>query len=186
MSSDRTTFVDGGITVGHGTFVMGMKISNPNGVPITAGKYCSIALFLQILGYDHAIISVPKAVTTWPFDAWWKMPSFPNQINSAGYQKKAHIHIGNDVWIGQDVFLRPGVTIGDGAIIAACSVVMKDVKPYEVVGGNPIAHIRYRYPREQIDRLLQIKWWDWPEAKIKKYYHLFSNIDEFLATKFED
>lgn len=184
MSSDKRTTVTGGITVGHGTFVMGMEVSNPNAVDVKAGKYCSIALFLKILGYDHAIISAPKSVTTFPFDAWWGLPSFPDQVNSGGYKTKSAITIGNDVWIGQSVSLRPGITIGDGAIIGARSVVMKDIPPYAIVGGNPVKHIRYRYPQEQVDKLLAIRWWDWSEAKIRKNYHLFHDIDLFLNSTF--
>ena len=186
MSSNTITNVATNMKVGHGTFVMGMSINNPNGVPVIAGKYCSIALFMQILGYDHAIISVPNAITQFPFDAWWQMPSFPNQVNSGGYKGKSQITIGNDVWTGQSVCLRPGITIGDGAIIGSCSVVMKDVPPYAIVGGNPVKIIRYRYTPEQIERLLEIKWWDWSEDKIKKNYHLFDDITKFLNTPYID
>jgi acetyltransferase-like isoleucine patch superfamily enzyme len=182
MSSDIITSVKGGMQIGHGSFVMGMEILNPNAVSVIAGKYCSIALYLQVVGYDHACISVPKAISSWPFDAWWGLPSFPGQLNSTGYHKKSNIIIGNDVWIGQSVALRPGITIGDGAIIGACSLVTKDVKPYEIVGGNPIRHIRYRYTEDQITKLLQIKWWNWPESKIRQLHHLFYDIDTFLLT----
>ena len=186
MSSNIRTNVSTGMSVGHGTFVMGMQISNPNSVPVVAGKYCSIALFLQILGYDHAVIKAPNAITQFPFDAWWALPSFPNQVNSGGYGGKSQITIGSDVWIGQGVSLRPGITIGDGAIIGACSVVMKDVPPYAIVGGNPIRHIRYRYTPEQIARLLEIKWWDWSETKIRNNYHLFGNVEQFVHTTFQE
>jgi virginiamycin A acetyltransferase len=164
-----------GVTLGAHTFVMGMKIHNPFGLPCYIGKFCSISLGLKLLGYDHAIISVPKAVTTFPFDTWWQAAPFQGTV------LRGPIIIGNDVWIGQDVSIRIGVNIGDGAIIGAGSVVVKDVEPYAIVGGNPVKHIRYRYPSEQIEKLLQIKWWDWPDAKIRTNLGLFENIDEFLA-----
>src|SRR6185312_6866720 len=72
--------------------------------------------------------------------------------------------IGNDVWIGQDVSLNRGVTIGDGAVVAGFSVVTRDVPPYAIVGGNPAKIIKYRFPEETINALLESRWWDY-EAK---------------------
>lgn len=75
--------------------------------------------------------------------------------------------VGPDVWIGQNAAIMPGVRIGAGAIVAAASVVARDVPPYAVVGGNPAAIIRMRYPNETISELLDIAWWDWPIDKIE-------------------
>jgi len=75
--------------------------------------------------------------------------------------------VGHDVWIGHDAAIMPGVRIGAGAIVAAASVVARDVPPYAVVGGNPAAVIRMRYPAEVIIDLLDIAWWDWPIEKIE-------------------
>ena len=90
--------------------------------------------------------------------------------------------IGNDVWIGEHVLILPGVQIGDGAVIAAGSVVTKNVSDYEIVGGVPARHIRNRFTDERIRELKRIKWWDWPLDKIKENYQLLqsSNIDEFI------
>ena len=74
--------------------------------------------------------------------------------------------VGNDVWIGQNVTVMPGVRIGDGAIIAANSVVAKDVPPYCIAGGNPCRVIRQRFDDELISYLLDLKWWDWDADKI--------------------
>ncbi|MFO0867439.1 MAG: CatB-related O-acetyltransferase [Pirellulales bacterium] len=76
--------------------------------------------------------------------------------------------IGNDVWLGYDVLLMPGVKIGDGAIVAARSVVVSDVPAYSVVGGNPAKVIKQRFPDEVVNELLAIKWWDWPVDKITR------------------
>ena len=73
---------------------------------------------------------------------------------------KGDIVIGNDVWLGRECVIMPGVTIGDGAIVAAYSVVTKDVEPYSVVGGNPAHFIKKRFDDELISLLLQWKWWD--------------------------
>lgn len=92
------------------------------------------------------------------------------------------VRIGNDCWIGQSVFLAGGVTIGDGAVVLAGAVVTKDVEPYAIVGGVPARVIDYRYDRDTIDRLLAIRWWDWPEEKLQKNWALFSDMERFLAT----
>lgn len=84
------------------------------------------------------------------------------------YPKKGDIHIGNDVWIGYNATIMAGVTIGDGAIIATNSTVIKDVEPYSIVGGNPAIEIKKRFSTEMIDRLLKLKWWDWDIEKITK------------------
>ena len=76
--------------------------------------------------------------------------------------------VGNDVWIGQKATILPGVHIGDGAIIGACSVVTKDVPPYSVVAGNPAEVKKYRFDKETIDLLLKLKWWDKDIEEIKK------------------
>jgi virginiamycin A acetyltransferase len=90
--------------------------------------------------------------------------------------------VGNDVWIGYRAALLPGVKIGDGAIIGAYSVVTKDVPPYTIVGGNPAREIRRRFPPEHVERLLQLRWWDWDIDKITRNVHLLTGNDvEALA-----
>ena len=79
---------------------------------------------------------------------------------------KGDIVVGNDVWIGYEAVILAGVTIGDGAIIATRAVVTKDVPPYTIVGGVPAKPIRKRFSDEEIDQLLELKWWDWPPEKI--------------------
>jgi acetyltransferase-like isoleucine patch superfamily enzyme len=85
---------------------------------------------------------------------------------------KGNVVIGNDVWIGFGAIILSGVTIGDGAAIGACSVVTRDVPPYAIAAGNPAQIIRYRFPEEIVATLLRIKWWDWPEDKVKENLHL--------------
>ena len=74
--------------------------------------------------------------------------------------------VGNDVWIGSDVTIMPGVRIGDGALIAAKSVVTRDVRPYAIVGGNPAEERRLRFAPEIVERLLALAWWNWPIERI--------------------
>jgi virginiamycin A acetyltransferase len=77
--------------------------------------------------------------------------------------------IGNDVWIGREAVVMPGVTVGDGAIIAARAVVVSDVAPYTTVGGNPARPLKKRHSDEDIDRLLRVAWWDWPVDAITEH-----------------
>ena len=103
--------------------------------------------------------------------------SYPFGIMGHGWEKQQDLSqlpnkgdtiVGNDVWFGYDSTIMPAVTIGDGAIIAAKAVVVKDVPPYTIVGGNPAKVIRKRFSDEIIAELLQIKWWDWSKEKITK------------------
>ena len=74
---------------------------------------------------------------------------------------RGDVIIGNDVWIADNVTIMSGVRIGDGAVIACNSHVVKDVEPYSIVGGNPAKFIKHRFTQEQIECLLKIKWWNW-------------------------
>ena len=87
------------------------------------------------------------------------------------------IIIGNDVWIGDNVTIISGVIIGDGSIIATNSHVTSNVKPYSIVGGNPAKLIKYRFDDEIIQKLLEIKWWDWDTEKIKNFASVLNSGD---------
>ena len=88
-------------------------------------------------------------------------------FNTASWDNKGDIVIGNDVWIGYEAVILAGVTVGDGAIIGARAVVTKDVPPYTVVGGVPAKPIRKRFSEDTIAVLLELRWWDWPEKRIQ-------------------
>lgn len=95
---------------------------------------------------------------------------------------KGDIRVENDVWIGATSTIMSGVTIHNGAIVGAGSTVTKDVPPFAIVAGNPGKIVKYRFTEEQIEKLLQIAWWDWEEEKIRDNAMLMwsSNIDEFI------
>jgi acetyltransferase-like isoleucine patch superfamily enzyme len=124
-----------------------------------------IGKFVQIARGSYFITSSanhPMAgITTYPFRIF-KRETF-------GYNDLPikDTVIGNDVWIGHDAVIMPGVQIGAGAIVAAASVVTRNVPSYAVVGGNPAAIIRMRYSDEVISELLDLAWWDWPIDKIE-------------------
>jgi acetyltransferase-like isoleucine patch superfamily enzyme len=97
---------------------------------------------------------------------------------------KGDVVIGNDVWIGQDALILSGVQIGNGAAIAARSVVKEDVLPYSIVAGNPAQHIKFRFSKSVIRDLQSIAWWNWPLPKIEEAWPLLlsSDIETFIAT----
>lgn len=147
------------------------------------GKFCSIAANVKIFeGGNHCL----NYISTYPF-------SLVSSIDSINKNKdyrfsKGPVKIGNDVWIGMDTTILSGVTIGSGAVIAAASVVTKDVKPYEVVGGNPAKHIKFRFDEKQIQALLAISWWDWELDRIKSNMHLIrsADIDKFIYSNMQE
>ena len=120
------------------------------------GKFCQIAAGVEFVMNDanHQM----NSVTTFPFYTLegWEM----NTPNPSEMPFKGNTQIGNDVWIGQNAVILPGVHIGDGAIIGANSVVGSDVAPYTVVVGNPAGILRKRFDDELIELLLRFKWWD--------------------------
>jgi carbonic anhydrase/acetyltransferase-like protein (isoleucine patch superfamily) len=95
---------------------------------------------------------------------------------------KGPIVIGNDCYVGYEAVITSGVTLGDGAAVAARAMVTKDVEPYSIVGGNPARHIRYRFEEPVREALLRIKWWDWSTDKVaahKDFIHS-PRVDEFV------
>ena len=103
-------------------------------------------------------------LSTFPF--YFQANIFKDAKN--GFERAGNTIIGNDVWIGSEAMIMSGITIGDGAIIAARAVVVKDVAPYAVVGGNPATFIKSRFENKEIEQLLTMKWWNWKEEKVKE------------------
>ncbi len=143
---------------------------------IEIGSFCSIGDNVTIFaGGEHN----SHWVTTYPL----RIAFGDNLANKDGHPaSKGPTRIGHDVWIGFGVTVLSGVTIGNGAILGACSVVTKDVPPYHIVVGNPARSIRQRFSDKHIKKLSDIQWWNWPIEKIKKNSHLLcdSNINEFI------
>ena len=138
------------------------------------GKFCCIASGVKFVmggnqGHDY------KNVTSYPLELLQTSIADCSRAEPKAYKRKGDTIIGNDVWIGYESIIMPGVKIADGAVIASRSVVTKDVGPYEIWGGNPAKLIKKRFSQEKIDRLLEIKWWDWDLQKI------LENIDSLTA-----
>ena len=153
------------------------------GDKLIIGKFCQIAAGVEFVmnGANHQM----NAVSTFPFytlEGWNMKPPAKSDLPFKG-----DTVIGNDVWIGQNATILPGVHIGDGAIIGANSVVASDVEPYSIVVGNPVKLIRYRFDEELTSLLLKFKWWDKPVEEINALIPVLTNSDlEFVKNKIRE
>lgn len=138
------------------------------------GKFCAIARGAKFImnGANHQM----NGVSTFPFfifgQGWEAAEPKPGD-----FPYKGDTVIGNDVWIGHDAMFMPGVTVGDGAIIATRAVVTMDVPPYAIVGGNPARVLRMRFAPEQVARLQEIAWWDRPIEWVTRHVNLIRGAD---------
>jgi acetyltransferase-like isoleucine patch superfamily enzyme len=148
----------------------------------TVGKFCSIGPNCIFGPANHP---TRNFVSTYP--AFFSKDNRGCLISFSKKQQfeeqSVRIHIGNDVWIGCNCIIMGGVTIGNGAIIAAGAVVTKDVDAYAIVGGVPADIIRYRFTKEQIEFLNKIKWWDLDIKWIRQNCELFLDIEKFYKSK---
>lgn len=165
--------------LGYGTYVSdGCDLSG-----CRLGRYCTIAPGVKLIRGTHPT----NFVSVHPAFYSPKHPCGLSYVSESKFEEykyadeKYQALIGNDVWIGADVILLEGISIGDGAIVAAGAVVTKDVPPYAIVGGVPAKVLRYRFDEQTIKRLLSVRWWDKDRKWIQKYAAYFTEIDEFFA-----
>ncbi|WP_370651479.1 CatB-related O-acetyltransferase [Luteitalea sp. TBR-22] len=141
---------------------------------LVIGKFCAIARGVQFImnGANHRM----SGISTYPFEifgnGWEAVAPADGEL-----LHKGDTVIGNDVWIGYESLVMPGVHIGNGAIVAARSVVVSDVPAYAIVGGNPARVIRERFPRDVAARLESIAWWDWPIDKVTQHLQVIVSGD---------
>jgi virginiamycin A acetyltransferase len=133
---------------------------------LTIGKYCSIACGAKFIftSANHT----KQSLSTYPFPIFFSEWSLNVEDITKAWDNKGDIVIGNDVWIGYEAVIMPGVKIGDGAIIGTRAVVTKDVPPYTIVGGVPAKVIKKRFSEEMINKLMDIQWWNWDDEKVKE------------------
>lgn len=141
-------------------------------VKLVIGKFCAIAAEVKfIMTGDHKL----DAISTYPFPIFKK--GWEEAFNLMELPTKGDIIIGNDVWIGYGAAIKGGVKIGDGAIIATSAVVVKDVPPFAIVGGNPAKILKMRFDENTIQRLQKIAWWDWEIEKINRHLKTICHLD---------
>jgi virginiamycin A acetyltransferase len=168
----REAVASGWATIGRHTYggpVMHFGAGDSGRVRI--GAFCSFARGVELIpGGAHRM----DWVSTFPFRDRWLMEGYGRDGHPA---RGRGIMIGNDVWCGSGATILDGVTIGDGAVVGANALVTKDVRPYAFVGGNPAREIRRRFSDEQIEGLLALAWWDWPDDVIRERVPELSNPD---------
>lgn len=136
---------------------------------LVIGKFCAIARGAKFImnGANHKV----SGISTYPFqifgNGWEKVMPQPGDL-----PYKGDTVIGNDVWIGYDALIMPGVHIGNGAIVSSRAVVVQDVPAYAVVGGNPARVLKERFAPEVVQVLESIAWWDWPIEAITEHLPL--------------
>lgn len=159
--SDNVT-VYGNTHIGRYTFFNVNTIMYPN---CSIGRFCSTGRFVELGAAQHPIEYLSSHLFQLGFSPLIDIPEENNPRNT--FEKHPQTTIGHDVWIGAKSTIVSGVTIGHGAVIAAGSIVNKDVPPYTIVGGTPAKTIRLRFKENIIEELLKIEWWNLPEDIIK-------------------
>ncbi|HEX7411743.1 MAG TPA: CatB-related O-acetyltransferase [Bacteroidales bacterium] len=174
-----------GVTIESGTHICAGSIGNHTYInkyclvdrnTASIGNFCSIAYGVKIGLGNHPT----QWVSTHPF-AYDNKYGFVAQIRPFDEQTTQKCTIGNDVWIGANATILAGITVGDGAIIGANSLVTSDVEPYSIVAGTPAKHIRFRFDQQTISGLQQLKWWNWDDARIKRMVEKFDDPSKLLA-----
>ncbi len=168
------------MTVGDHTYGC-PEVQEPGSSKLAIGKYCSIA--------DHVILVLANHrtdfVTTYPFFSLSFL--WPEALPlGSDHAAPGPLVIGSDVWLGVRSLVLPGVSIGDGAIIAAGAVVTRDVPPYAIVAGCPATIIRHRFDAATVASLMRIKWWNWEDEVVAQRMSLIMSADVGAFTRAHD
>lgn len=160
---------------GHGFDDCARYLMTEPGVDrLIIGDFCSIgsgAAFMMAGNQGHR----NDWASSFPFFYMPEVPHFAGAIDA--FQPAGDTVIGNDVWIGSEAIIMPGVKVGDGAVIGTRALVTRDVEPYAIVGGNPARVIRKRFDDDSIAMLLEMKWWDWDDARLGEAMPLLCSGD---------
>ncbi len=155
------TFINAGTTLFPGTQM---------------GKYCSIGKNCEVGAFDHPITWLSSSA--FQYNLKLHFPDYVENFEQKKLTRPSETIIGNDVWLGSLAIIKRGVSIGDGAIVAGGSVVVKDVPAYAIVGGVPAKVLKYRFNEDQIQRLIALQWWDKDVKDLKDIS--FNDIDKAL------
>ncbi len=160
---------------GHGFDDCARYLMTEPGVDrLIIGDFCSIgsgAAFIMAGNQGHR----NDWASSFPFFYMPEVPHFAGAVDA--FQKAGDTVIGNDVWIGSEAIIMPGVKVGDGAVIGTRALVTRDVEPYAIVGGNPARVIRKRFDDDSIAMLLEMRWWDWDDARLGEAMPLLCSGD---------
>ena len=149
-------------------------LPDPDADKLIVGSFCSIgsgAAFIMAGNQGHR----HDWASSFPFFYMPEMPEFAGAIDA--FAPAGDTVIGNDVWIGTEAIVMPGITVGHGAVVGTRALVTRDVEPYTIIGGNPGTPIRKRFKDEQIAMLLEMAWWDWPEERLNAAMPLLCSSD---------
>lgn len=176
--TEREAVRAGQATVGRESYGWPIMHFGPgSSAKVRIGAYCSFAVGVELfVGGEHRT----DWVSTYPFRVRWNLPG---KYEDGHPRPSEDTVIGNDVWVGTGALILSGVNIGDGAVIGARAVVASDVRPYAVVAGNPAREIRRRFTDEQVDALLRIAWWNWPEPRVREAVSELNggSLDQFIT-----
>ena len=161
--------------VGRNTYC-GTNFYCPNFKETTIGAFCSIGDNVELGHFIHPLSMLSTSPYFYTPHLKYKSTSTPSHEEYNALPPP--IMVGNDVWIGRGAFIKNGLTLGDGCVIGARSVVTKDVPPYAIVAGNPARIIRYRFDEQTISKLLEIKWWEMDDDIIRNIP--YDNIDKAI------
>lgn len=166
--------IDRGAYIQNSSFGYGSYVGKDSLVKFTnIGKYCNLSWQLSIGGSNHNY----KAACMYTH-SWWKR-TFGAGEGMLPVLPEEYTHIGNDVWIGAQANILRGVTIGDGAVIGANTLVLSDIPPYAIAVGSPAKVIKYRFDEETIRRLEKIQWWNWdPKTIVKAKEYLQNDLSQ--------
>ncbi|MEL6573726.1 MAG: DapH/DapD/GlmU-related protein [Pseudomonadota bacterium] len=146
----------------------------------TIGKFANIAAFARIGATDHPLHTAACHHFLYRSDDYWD--DVARDADFFAHRRSRIATIGHDTWIGAGAMIKPEVTLGDGAVVAAGAIVTKDVTPYTIVAGTPAKPLRDRQPPEIADRLIALAWWDWPHDLLRQRLADFRklNAQDFL------
>ena len=148
------------------------------------GKFANIAAFARIGATDHPLHTAACHHFLYRSDDYWEDAERDEEFFA--HRRSRTAHIGHDTWIGAGAMIKPEVTLGDGAVVAAGAIVTKDVDPYTIVAGTPAKVLRLRQPPEIAERLIALAWWDWSHEDIRQALPDFRSLAaEAFLEKYE-
>ena len=143
----------------------------------TIGKFANIAAFTRIGATDHPLDTAACHHFLYRSADYWD--DVENDAAFFDHRRSRRARVGHDTWIGNGAMIKPEVTLGDGAVVAAGAVVTKDVAPYTIVAGTPARVLRRRQPEAVADRLIALAWWDWDHVTLR------ARLEDFRALSAE-